>query len=282
MHASSFEKVRAFRNAYFAGRQDEHLRVLDVGSGCTEGSISCRDLFVPPVFDYLGLDIDPGHNVDYVPADSYSWDELDPDSFDVVVSNQVFEHIPFFWITAAEIARVLVPGGLVLVVSPSAGFPHRFPIDCWRFYPDSWMALCDYVGLELVESYREWPVPWRRVVPGLYWRDAMMVARKPVLESAVERERFYERLGAIVATRAKGPAVPVGATLRGPATLAYERAHTLRVGEMLAHPLNVRELVWSRVRRAWTSSRAGAVRRPIVAKSAAQARERGARSLPWP
>lgn len=282
MHASAFEKVRAFRNAYFDGRRDERFRVLDVGSGCTEGSISCRDLFVPPVFDYVGLDIAPGHNVDYVPADPYSWEELGNESFDVVVSNQVFEHIPYFWITAAEIARVLVPGGLALVVSPSAGFPHRFPIDCWRFYPDSWSAMCDYVGLELLESYREWPVSWRRVIPGLYWRDAMMVARKQSLGSPAERAAFYERLGAIVATRTKGPAAPLTANLLGPATRSYERAHTLRVEEMVAHPLHIRTPVWRRIRRVWASSGGGALRRRMVARHAGKARARGARSLPWP
>lgn len=256
--------------------------MLDVGSGCTQGSVSCRDLFVPPVFEYVGLDIDEGHNVDYVPEDPYCWAELTGQSFDVVVSNQVFEHIPYFWITAAEIARVLVPGGLALVISPSAGFPHRFPIDCWRFYPDSWIALCDYVGLELLESYREWPVTWRKVIPGLYWRDAMMVARKPALLSASEREDFYERLGAIVATRTRGPAASRGANLLGAATESYDRIHTLRANEMVAHPLHVRTLVSSRVRRAWTSPWAGLLRRPIVARQARRASDRGARSLPWP
>lgn len=286
MHESAFEKVRAFRNAYFEERRDERFRVLDVGSGCSEGSISCRDLFVPPVFEYVGLDIELGHNVDYVPDDPYRWSELSGESFDVVVSNQVFEHIPFFWITAAEIARVLAPGGLALVISPSSGFPHRYPVDCWRFYPDSWNALCDYVGLELLESYREHPITWRRVIPGLYWRDAMMVARKPALGSAAERQDYCDRLDAIVGTRTKGPTAPVapvGANLEGGATRAYERTHRLGADEMLVHPVHVvRKLLWPRVRRAWASSWAGELRRRIRARQGRDALERGARSLPWP
>ncbi|HTU36548.1 MAG TPA: class I SAM-dependent methyltransferase [Acidimicrobiales bacterium] len=280
MHESAFEKVRAFRNAYFGTRQDERLRVLDVGSGSPAGARSCRDLFVPPIFDYVGLDIVEGHNVDYVPADPYRWSELGAESFDVVVSNQVFEHVPYFWVTAAEIARVVAPGGLVTVISPSSGDPHRFPLDCWRFYPDSWAALCDYVGLELLESYQE-PVTWRKVIPGVYWRDAMMVARKPALEPDA-RTPYYERLDAIVATRMGGPAAPLVANKWGAATRAYERTHTLPVNAMLSHPLYVRKLVWPRVRRAWASSWGGAWRRHIRARQGREALEHGAQALPWP
>lgn len=34
-------------------------------------------------------------------------------------------------------ARILEPGGTMLVVAPSAGIVHRYPFDCWRYYPDS-------------------------------------------------------------------------------------------------------------------------------------------------
>lgn len=280
VHESAFEKVRAFRNAYFAARKGQSFRVLDVGSGCTKGSLSCRELFVPPVFDYVGLDIADGHNVDYVPRDPYRWTEIENESFDVVVSNQVFEHVPYFWITAAEITRVLAPHGLVTVISPSSGFPHRFPVDCWRFYPDSWSALCDYVGLELLESYRE-PVTWRKVIPGVYWRDAMMVARKPALQPS-ERPSFYERLDAIVATRVGGPASPLIGNKLGAATRAYEHTHTLPVNAMLSHPMYIRKLLWPRVARLWASSWGGAWRRRIRARQGREALEQGAKALPWP
>lgn len=281
MHESAFEKVRAFRNAYFAGRQGEGLRVLDVGSGCGKGSMSCRELFVPPVFDYVGLDISAGHNVDYVPTDPYRWSDLANESFDIVVSNQVFEHIPYFWITAAEIARVLAPEGLVAVISPSAGFPHRFPLDCWRFYPDAWAATCEYVGLELLESYRE-PLTARKVIPGIYWRDAMMVARKPLLATAEEGDRFYGRIEAIVATRAAAPKATQGGTLWGKATRAYERVHTVPGSRMFAHPLHWRRLVGPAIREVWKSSKGFSVERRLRARQGRKSIEQGARALPWP
>ena len=33
-------------------------------------------------------------------------------------------------------SRVLVPGGLACIIAPGAQGVHRFPVDCWRFYPD--------------------------------------------------------------------------------------------------------------------------------------------------
>ena len=178
-------------------------------------------LFSPPC-EFVGLDIAPGRHVDLIPADPYQWAELDSESFDVVVSNQTFEHIPFFWVSAAEIARVLRPGGLVCVVAPSSGYPHRFPLDCWRFYPDSWPAICAYVGLDLLESFREKPA--RRSIPGIYWRDSMMVARKPVPVDGVARKAYYDRLDAIVATRTDAP---TPASSDGPAAALYRNVHGL-------------------------------------------------------
>jgi SAM-dependent methyltransferase len=177
-------------------------------------------------------------NVDFVPADPFAWTELESESFDVVISGQTFEHNPYFWITAAEIARVLVPGGMVALIAPSSGRPHRFPVDCWRFYPDSWAAICQYVGLDLLESYREKKTTTRMVIPGTYWRDAMMIAQKPA-------HIDYERLAAIVATRTSFPSV---ATRAGIVVDAYERTHTLATAELLRHPLHLLDSMVPRYR----------------------------------
>jgi SAM-dependent methyltransferase len=40
-----------------------------------------------------------------------------------------------------EIIRVLKPTGLFYLNVPSNGDFHRYPVDCWRFYPDSGRAL---------------------------------------------------------------------------------------------------------------------------------------------
>ena len=136
MHPSSYLKMQALRDVYLAPGGDR-VRILDVGSRVIEQDDSYKGLFPEASYSYTGLDVEAGTNVDVVVANPYRWDELASESFDVVISGQVLEHNPYFWITLAEIARVLVPGGLVCLIAPSTGDVHRYPLDCWRFYPDS-------------------------------------------------------------------------------------------------------------------------------------------------
>jgi len=187
MHPSSYSKMESFFRTY-----EEKLpsgpvgkrRVLEIGSQSYEGQMSYRRLIDAQRYDYTGLDLSNGSNVDVVPAMPFVWKELSEGSFECCISGQSFEHNPFFWVTASEIARVLVPGGYLCLIAPAAGPVHRYPIDCWRFYPDSWSALCALVGLELIETYLE-PDSVAATVAGGEWRDAMLIARKPPADSGL-------------------------------------------------------------------------------------------------
>lgn len=268
MHAASYEKLRAFRDQYLTSETGP-FRILDVGSGSESGDRSYRDLFDGPTFEYTGLDLQAGPNVDLVPSDPYNWEEISTNCYDAVISGQTFEHDPYFWITTAEIARVVRPGGLIAIVAPSRGHVHRFPLDCWRFYPDSWAALCAYVGVELVEGWTE-PDSWRLVIPGVYWGDAMMVARKPLLTGETESQAFYSRLAAIVATRT---ALPVSTAGPGPAGREYEETHTLRGRSIMWHPGYAMRRINLDLRRRWPLDR---IHSRIVVRNRRIAIERGA------
>ena len=150
MHLSSFDRMRRFA----AHLQDQHrgapLRVLDVGSAGVNGTY--RELFQFPGASYTGLDIAPGPNVDVVPVDPYAWDELADQSFDVVISGQALEHVEFPWLTMGQIARKLRVGGNALIIVPSRGPEHRYPVDCYRYYPDGLKALARWAGLSVIEA----------------------------------------------------------------------------------------------------------------------------------
>jgi SAM-dependent methyltransferase len=79
-------------------------------------------------------------------------------SVDIVVSSSVFEHAEFFWLLFIEVMRVLKPSGLLYLNVPANGDFHRYPVDCWRFYPDAGSALVRWaqrndIPARLMESF---------------------------------------------------------------------------------------------------------------------------------
>ena len=133
MHISSYSKMKMFRDKYLTNKEQEKLVILDIGSQDVNGSY--KDIFDSPQWSYLGVDMCDGKNVDIVLSDIYNWKEISSASIDVIVSGQAFEHIEFIWLTMSEISRVLKNDGLCCIIAPSSGKEHKYPTDCWRFYP---------------------------------------------------------------------------------------------------------------------------------------------------
>ncbi len=178
MHPSSFDKMAEFRRSYLDLRKDEPLLIYDLGSQDINGSY--RPLFAEPAWRYQGIDMSAGKNVDVVLHDPYDWREIPPESADVVISGQTFEHTEFFWVTMEQIARALKPGGLSCILAPSSGPEHQYPVDCWRVYPDGFRAVARYAGLETLEAVTQWEDLPQYDNESNKWHDSMLVARKPV------------------------------------------------------------------------------------------------------
>jgi SAM-dependent methyltransferase len=194
MHASSLAKMASFFRTYESSfpKAGDICHLLEIGSKTYHGQPSYRDLINDKGWiRYIGLDLEPGDNVDIVAERGFVWPELGDASIDVCISGQTFEHNPFFWATMAEISRVLVPGGLACIIAPGAQAVHRYPLDCWRFYPDSWGALCALTGLEPLEVYFETDRMALSVVDG-HVRDSMVIARKPNNLSRAVNERLRQ------------------------------------------------------------------------------------------
>jgi len=105
-------------------------RLLDVGCGHKPYA----PLFLPYVHEYVGLDLvesPAGNDADVI--GSVSALPFDDASFDTVISTQVIEHVPEPHVMLREIARVLRPGGVVLVTAPFAWPLHEVPHDFQRF-----------------------------------------------------------------------------------------------------------------------------------------------------
>lgn len=137
------------------------LRILDVGGADVNGSY--RRLF--DVFEplYTVLDLDAVDGVDLVLEPDGRF-PVDDGQFDVVISGQTFEHSAYFWTTFEEMVRVCTDDGLLVVIAPSAGPMHRYPVDCYRFLPDSMVALADLTGIHLIDSWRDAKGPFHDLV----------------------------------------------------------------------------------------------------------------------
>ncbi len=191
MHASAMAQMRRCVDTYLS--RGRRYRVVDFGSRISDGQRnSHRDVFAEYDVDYVGVDIDEGRNVDVVMKRPYKI-PLRANSVDVVISGQVFEHVPFFWASFMELARILRPGGLIFITVPSRGHAHDV-YDCWRIYPDGLRAIAAVSRLELLEGRTDFPptTDGRRFDYGgidrthAYWGDTVGVFRKPRRYPAAE------------------------------------------------------------------------------------------------
>ncbi len=168
--------MKWFVDTYASRIGKPEVKVLDVGSLDINGSY--RALFAENGYQYTGLDMEAGPNVDIVLENPYDWDAVATDSFDIVVSGQAFEHVEFFWITLAEMARVMKKDGLLCIIAPSRWFEHRVPVDCYRFFADGMLALARYVTLEPLHAYSGCASDSTPKHTGSIG-DSVLIARKP-------------------------------------------------------------------------------------------------------
>jgi len=151
MHESAYEHGRQFFELYWNPRFTD---VVELGSQDVNGTL--RD-YAPKSAVYLGLDMIDAKGVDIVVTPGKPLPLPDASS-DVIVTSSAFEHDACFWETFLDLLRVLRPGGLLYINAPSNGAFHRYPVDCWRFYPDAGVGLVEWAtrnGMEvdLVESF---------------------------------------------------------------------------------------------------------------------------------
>jgi SAM-dependent methyltransferase len=167
-----------FVDCYASKIPKHEVKVLDVGSYDMNGSY--RNLFADNKYNYNGLDMESGPNVDIVLMNPYDWSRILTDSFDIVISGQAFEHIEYFWITMSEMTRVLKKDGLLCLIAPNGFSEHRHPVDCYRFFTDGMVALARYVSLEILHAHTNCApskndIDWYSEICA----DSMLIARKP-------------------------------------------------------------------------------------------------------
>lgn len=175
MHPNSkllFEKyaLPLFRN---------DMRVLEVGPDATPSGY-CRIVGNSSI-QWEGVDMCPSPGLTWVAPDEYHFPVPD-NSFDVVLSGQVLEHVRKAWVWMREVARVCKPGGLVITINPVNWAYHEWPVDCWRIYPEGIRALHEDAGLTTQLALFESLAPLSKPLSPMYLlRQAVkpLLGRKP-------------------------------------------------------------------------------------------------------
>jgi autotransporter strand-loop-strand O-heptosyltransferase len=133
----------------------KNKKVLDIGSlninGCN------RDLFEN--CDYTGIDVGEGPNVDIVSV-GHIFNAPD-ETFDVIISTEVFEHDMFYVKTIENVMRMLKPDGLFLFTCAAPGRPEhgtrRKGEDCAPLLKQISEDWADYYKNLTPEDFREIP-----------------------------------------------------------------------------------------------------------------------------
>src|SRR5262245_50520717 len=90
--------------------------VLEVGSRDYGNTASFRDVYAGS--DYLGVDLSAGKNVDQVIDLAQGTGGLAEGHFGLIICCSVLEHVRRPWEMAANLTRLLRPGGAIYVAVP--------------------------------------------------------------------------------------------------------------------------------------------------------------------
>lgn len=140
--------------------------VLEVGSCDVNGSLRpVIELWKPK--KYVGVDISPGPGVDLICDADNLERTFGKESFDLVVSTEMLEHIKDWKKVISNIKNVCKSGGIILITTRSYGRKyHGYPFDFWRFELSDMKQIFADCIIEKIET--------DRVSPGIFIR-----VRKP-------------------------------------------------------------------------------------------------------
>lgn len=121
-------------------------RVLDLGAGMAK----YKETIKKHATDYVACDVEKNKNINIV-CDVENL-VFPPESFDTVISTQVFEHVDNPFKVVQEIKKVLKTGSNAIITAPFM-FPfHADPKDHFRFSREGLEEIFKSFGFEIIDS----------------------------------------------------------------------------------------------------------------------------------
>lgn len=121
-------------------------RVLDLGAGMAK----YKPILIKNAADYVACDVRKTENIDTVCDVTNLIFALE--SFDTVISTQVFEHVDNPFSVVREIKKVLKAGGNAIITAPFMVPFHADPKDNFRFSREGLEEIFKSSGFEIVDS----------------------------------------------------------------------------------------------------------------------------------
>jgi SAM-dependent methyltransferase len=115
--------------------------VLEIGSKDYGSTSSFRDFYAGA--EYVGVDMSEGKGVDVVADLTRSVGTLKESHFDLGICCSVLEHVEKPWLFAANLTRLIRPGGRLYMSVPWVWRYHAYPDDYFRFSHRGVISLFD-------------------------------------------------------------------------------------------------------------------------------------------
>ena len=111
-------------------------KIIEIGSYNVNGSFRSFVKSRKPV-EYIGVDMEKGPIVDVVCCVEDIIEKFGKESFDIVISMEMLEHVENWRKAISNIKNICKPGGKIILTTRSYGFNyHGFPHDFWRYEID--------------------------------------------------------------------------------------------------------------------------------------------------
>lgn len=127
-------------------------KVIEIGASDINGSLKYYFQKYKPE-SYIGVDIIMGKNVDVICDACNLFDKFEKESFDILISTEVLEHVKDWRSVISNFKNILKPNGFLLLTTRSIGFGfHGYPCDFWRYQEEDFRFIFSDFDIKAIEK----------------------------------------------------------------------------------------------------------------------------------